>query len=302
MHRFSGLALAALAVSTISFQVLLAAGPDAKDQVASGPTPDQLSWHTDYTTAVEEAKRRGKMLLLRFCDAENNRLCRRFDSQTMADPTVRRKLQDYVRVRLPLNATVTTGGQESVLLSHSAFAEMLGQPGVAIIDFSHRDTEHYDRVVSAFPLTGQLWYTPKKMAVILDLPPGSITQRTLIYAVRTHPEGPASTDGQIDANLLEEAESHSRHQARIRRQGHHRWETRFHRINAKLPMGLTAIEVCAESWPGERLVEAAIECVRCWRFSSGHWSAVRARHRYYGYDMKRGPNGVWYATGIFGRR
>ncbi len=105
----------------------------------------------------------------------------------------------------------------------------------------------------------------------------------------------------MNATLVKEAESHSQHQARIRLQGHHQWNTRFHRINAKLPAGLTASEVCAESWAGENLVEAAVECVRCWRLSSGHWSAVRGRHRYYGYDMKRGENGVWYATGIFSR-
>jgi hypothetical protein len=64
---------------------------------------------------------------------------------------------------------------------------------------------------------------------------------------------------------------------------------------------MTASEVCAESWPGENLVEAAVECVRCWRLSQGHWSAVRAAHRLFGYDMKRGSNGIWYATGIFGR-
>jgi hypothetical protein len=106
----------------------------------------------------------------------------------------------------------------------------------------------------------------------------------------------------MDANLLSEAESHSQYQARIRLQGHHRWAARFPRINALLPQGLTAREVCAESWPGESLVEAAIECVRCWRLSSGHWSAVRARQGRYGYDIKRGGNGIWYATGIFGGR
>jgi hypothetical protein len=47
------------------------------------------------------------------------------------------------------------------------------------------------------------------------------------------------------------------------------------------------------------LVAAAIDCVHSWRQSSGHWSAVRSRHRFYGYDMKRGSNGIWYATGIF---
>ncbi len=61
-------------------------------------------------------------------------------------------------------------------------------------------------------------------------------------------------------------------------------------------------EVCAESWGGQHLVEAAIECVRCWRLSSGHWSAVCARSRFFGYDMKLGANGVWYATGIVDAR
>ena len=115
------------------------------------------------------------------------------------------------------------------------------------------------------------------MAVILDLPPGTLTQRTLIYAVRIHPDKPASTSGQSDADLLEEAQSHSQYQADIRLQGHHFWESRFHRIIARLPGGLTAREVCAESWPGDNLVEAAIECVRCWRLSDGHWSAVAGR-------------------------
>jgi hypothetical protein len=29
---------------------------------------------------------------------------------------------------------------------------------------------------------------------------------------------------------------------------------------------------------------------------------VRSRQSFFGYDMKRGRNGVWYATGIFARR
>jgi hypothetical protein len=82
-------------------------------------------------------------------------------------------------------------------------------------------------------------------------------------------------------------------------QGHHNWETRFVRITSTLDV-LSAREVCAESWPGEHLLEAAVECVRCWRLSDGHWSAVNAYQPMFGYDMKRGRNGIWYATGIFG--
>jgi hypothetical protein len=119
----------------------------------------------------------------------------------------------------------------------------------------------------------------------------------MIFAVRTHPEGPQSTKGTFHPVLASEAQSHSVHQAQIRVQGHHSWETRFHRINSRV-QGL-ATEVVAESWGGESLVDAAIECVRSWRHSPGHWGAVRASHRDYGYDIRRGANGIWYATGIF---
>ncbi len=85
-------------------------------------------------------------------------------------------------------------------------------------------------------------------------------------------------------------------------QGHHSWESRFHRINSKLPSGVVAQEVVAESWPNEGLVEACVDCVHSWRQSPGHWGAVRRRHPLFGYDIKRGRNGIWYATGIFGRR
>lgn len=261
----------------------------------------KLDWHTSYAEAVEVATREGKMLLICFHQPSGSEVCDRFARQALADPGVTERLKHYVRAKLPVNTTISGKEGETTLLEHSGFAEMLGRPGVAIIDFAHRDTPYYGYVVSTFPFLNGRPYTPREMAVILDLPPGTLTQRTLIYAVRTHPEAPASTDGDLDLYLAEQARQHSQHQARIRLQGHHNWESRFHRINARLRGGLLACEVCAESWPGQRLVEAAIECVRCWRLSSGHWSSVRGRHPVYGYDMKRGSNGVWYATGIFGR-
>jgi hypothetical protein len=137
---------------------------------------------------------------------------------------------------------------------------------------------------------------------MLELPRGSLTQRTLIFALRTHSQRPASTAGHLSSVLLREAESHAQHQANIALQGHHNWDVRFHAINAELTGSLTAREVCAESWPGQNLFDAAEECVASWRQSPGHWEAVSGRHGMYGYDMKRGRNGVWYATGIFAGR
>ncbi len=261
-----------------------------------------LTWLGDYTQAWESAERQAKMLLVYFRSTDRCRLSEKFDAEALADPEVRSRLAGLIRLRLPPNAKVAVDGGQTKLLEHPAFAEMLGLPGLAIIDLAHKGAKYYGHVVSAFPFLEERVYTADEMKVILDLPPGTLTQRTLIYAVRTHPERPESTRGQFDSHLQEEAENHAQCQADIQVQGHHFWESRFHRINGALPGGCLASEVCAESWPGQGLLAAAMECVRCWRLSSGHWGAVRECHPVYGYDMKRGDNGVWYATGIFGRR
>jgi hypothetical protein len=269
----------------------------ANDELVS-----EIHWFSSYAKAMTAAEEQSKMLLVYFCDCCEDGKCKRFAEETLADRTVRNKLLDYVCLQLPLDAQIKVGGQSVTVLQHPAFREMLGRPGIAIVDFRSQEANLRGAVVSTFPITGKLWYTPERMAVILDLPPATLTQRTLIYAVRVHPDKPASTTGQLDTDLLQEAQSHSQYQADIRLQGHHFWESRFHRIVDRLPAGLSAREVCAESWPGENLVEAAIECVRCWRLSDGHWSAVRADNRSFGYDMKCGSNGIWYATGIFASR
>ena len=276
----------------------VAVGPAAEPKTGGRGDVPAVRWRSDYANATTVAERDSKMLFIYFCDAAAGSPCDRFKKETLDDPQVRRKLQDYVCLRLPLSAKITVQGKPVVLLEHDAFREMLGRPGIAVVDYRTNDAKLRGLVVSQFPITDTLWYTPERMAVILTLPPGTLTQRTLIYAVRIHPDHPASTDGEPLPALVEEAQEHAQYQANIRVQGHQFWESRFQRILSRLPGGGSPREVCAESWGYENLVEAAIECVRCWRCSSGHWSAVRSQSRFFGYDMKRGDNGVWYATGI----
>ena len=205
------------------------------------PTPirlPEIEWFDKYARAMTAAEDQNKMMLVYFCDDRPDGPCHRFTAETLADPTVRRKLMDYVCVQVPLDGKITVDGEPVTLLQHDAFHEMLGRPGIAIVDFRSTDAKLRGAVVSTFPITGKLWYTPERMAVILDLPPATLTQRTLIYAVRIHPEKPASTSSELDPDLLQEAQSHSEYQARIRLQGHHFWESRFHRIVSRLPGGL----------------------------------------------------------------
>jgi hypothetical protein len=262
-------------------------------------TPPTQLWHTDYTKAIEAAKEQGKYLFVYFHELDSTPARAAFETQVLDDPEVRRCLASVECAALPLDAGIVLAGKSTRLLDHPAFAEMHGRPGIAIVDFASSGAAHYGQVVSTFPFNPGRYYTARAVHTILNLPPGTLTQRTMIYAVRMHPEKPASTRGKFDPVLASEAQSHSEHQARIRVQGHHGWGHRFLRILGRLRFGAAPVEVVAESWPNEGLVEAAHDCVQSWRQSPGHWRAVQSNQKAYGYDMKRGRNGIWYATGIF---
>ncbi|MFN3152640.1 thioredoxin family protein [Bremerella sp.] len=259
----------------------------------------ETAWHDDYSSAVKAATAEKKMLLIVFND--DSSAATRFEAEVLTDRRVQNLLDNYVVAKLSVDANVKLDGKPTRILNHAAFGYMYGSAGVAIIDYTNNDPSQYGQVVSQFNFRSAQGRTVTEMEVILTLPPGSLTQRTLIYAVRMHPEKPSSTKGIFRRLLALETFRHSRNQADMQLQGHHQWESRFHQIKAQLPGGLVPTEVCAESWPGQRLEDAAIECVRSWRHSSGHWSAVSDNNVYYGYDMKRGRNGIWYATGIFAR-
>jgi hypothetical protein len=279
--------------------------PDSPSQahvLEAAGEPTALVVHTDYKKAMTEAAQSRKLMFIYFHDPRMTAARRAFEELTLAGLEIQEKLKRYVVVKLPADTRITIDGKPQKLLSHPAFAEMLGRPGVAVIDLAHERAEYYGHVVSTFPFTPGKYYRQQAMSIILDLPPGTLTQRTMIYAVRIHPESPASTQGQFSNVLADEAKSHAYYQASIQVQGHHSWDTRFHRINSKLSNKVLAQEVVAESWPNESLVEACVDCVHSWRQSPGHWGAVRGRHPLFGYDIKRGRNGIWYATGIFGLR
>lgn len=265
------------------------------------------NWHDNYADAVRTAIAEKKMLLIYFEGPVGCTFCRRFEKQALTDPAVVAKLDEVVALHLPIDASITSGGKQVMLIHHPAFAEMQRCSGVAIMDLTDRESPHFHQVVSVLPFTRSRYSmtdrtSRKAMLTLLGLPAGTLTQRTMIFAVRMHHEAPASAFGKFEPTLAKAARDHSKHQADITNQGHHNWESRFHQISAQLPAGHTAQEVVAESWPGESLVDAAEDCVHSWRQSSGHWGAVRSRQPLFGYDIKRGRNGIWYATGIFGRR
>jgi hypothetical protein len=219
-------------------------------------------------------------------------------------PAVRENLDSFVLVKLPIDSQINAKGKSIRLLEHGAFSELHKGPGIAVIDLAHENTEYYGYVVNVLPFTPGKYYrfNPKHLETLVNLPEGTLTQRSMVLAVRIHPEHPASTTGQENPVLLSEATDHSNYQAQIHVQGHQDWESRFHRILSKLlrrgESGMP-VEVVAESWPDQDLMDSCVDCVASWRQSPGHWDAVRAKQASYGYDIREGSNGIWYATGIF---
>ncbi len=291
----------ALTVRLLCFNAVMLVSLSASGAELHSPSRC-IIWHDDYALAQKLARNQHKMLFVFFHSKGQDALRTDFEGRVESDLSLRSKLQASIALKLPLDARITVKGKRIKLLDHPAFAELQGRQGIAVIDFAHPKTAYYGYLVSALPFVRSKYYSfhPNHVNEVLDLPAGSLTQRTLIFAVRIHHEAPASTHGHFCQTLASEARSHSDYQASIGVQGHHHWDHRFHRISATLPGGLHAQEVVAESWPNESLLDAAVDCVASWRHSSGHWSAVRSYQPRYGYDMKRAPNGIWYATGLFG--
>jgi hypothetical protein len=184
--------------------------------------------------------------------------------------------------------------------------------GLAMSRYHATRLASHGYVISAHPLVGSRYrWVPRyglgEVKLILDLPASAtLTQRSMIYAVSVHPERPQSVYSQVHPAFLRHAEAHSRRQAGSQRMHHANLSAAIGWLGSQMGVGLgSASEVVAESWGrvvgGETVLEAAFACINSWRGSPGHWSSVAGRHRYYGYDIARGANGTWYATGIFAR-
>ncbi len=284
---------------------LSAATPQASSSqpaaAPSAPVPTPPVWGDDYPAGVARAKSEKKMLLVHFYALSQSGSIAANEARWFGDRHSATKLDGWVLVHVPNTAQITVSGRQTSLIGHSAFGELHSSPGIAAIDYVHQDAEYYGSVVNVLPFSSGKYYhfQPEYVATLLDLPPGSLTQRSMVYAVRTHSERPASTFCETCGLLMQEAKNQSQYQANIGVQGHHNWDSRFQRIYAQLGGRLPPTEVVAESWPNQDLMDSCVDCVASWRQSSGHWAAVSGRHAVYGYDIRRGSNGIWYATGIF---
>lgn len=298
-----GVSLVAGAIAAMIVDALFA--PPAEGATPAPPTIAEGSANAggaipridDYAAATEAARQAQAMLLVSVEPAGGD--AADAVGQWLEQPGVQERFAatgtPWVFCRLGLHDA------GAGLVGDPALREMRRGPGVFVVD--HTPGAYTGRIVSILPRTAGKYYSfsPSHLDALATLPQGSLTQRSLILAVRIHPEHPQSSQGSFEPTLAEAATAHSEHQARIGRQGHHGWQSRSQALAGRVGGSGYPQEVCAESWENQDLLDSCVDCVASWRQSSGHWNAVRSPQSSYGYDIRRGPNGIWYATGIFVR-
>jgi hypothetical protein len=258
-----------------------------------------VDWFTDYYEAYRAAADGGHFLLINIVPTSGGSAQQYAEQYIARTPRLQQQLSHVVRLRVPADATITVDGQTRRLLSFGSFGELHGGSGFVLIDLANKGEQYYGHTVSVLPYAGGKYYhfQPSYLSTILSIPAGTLTQRTMIWAVRIHPEAPQSTYGTHHPVLADGAMQQASYQANVGEQGHQNFDSRFHSLSAAA--GGSVSEVCAESWPGQNMIDSCLDCVSSWRHSSGHWRGVSGRHRAFGYDIRRGRNGIWYGTGIF---
>ncbi|MCE9531673.1 MAG: hypothetical protein K8T89_11210 [Planctomycetes bacterium] len=249
-------------------------------------------WLTDYPKAASLAKEQRKDLLIHF----------RKDAtleKALEAPELREKLSRFVCVNLPMDATIN--GEK--LIQKDPFAPMRKNPGLCIISLHDGKLPTHDKVISVHPLINddKRWELGiKEIGIILDLPAkATLTQRSLIYALTVHPDAPKSIQAIAHPAFLAHANTHSVVQAEKMELHHADLPAVIKRLAEEAEGVKGGSEVVAMTSGGE-LLDGCHTCVKAWKNSEPHWTAIMAEHKYYGYDIVKAANGAWYATGIFG--
>ena len=232
------------------------------------PVPGQKI-HSEYYPAFVEARKSGKMLLVDFGT--------NFDFKTVDA----KSLERYVICRVPVDYSLKIDGKQARLIDAPAFTCLQKQPGIAVVDLHNK--AHFRETVSVLP---QRYAVTYYVGALLDLPAGSLTQRTLTWAFRTHQERPPCTNGTADPTMMDHADRHSLNQASSNSMYH----------SGTFP---GSFEIVAQSWMSNaNVADVAVDLVNLWRSSAPHWGAAITPWTRYGVDMQTNGS-VWYATGVF---
>jgi hypothetical protein len=136
-----------VAICALGLGMMIAAARPSFAEEKAAP----LAWYTDYAEASSAARLSDQLLVIVFRDERHSKAYDDYVHHLEASPRFAKAADNFVLCELPTNFEVVlppseTGKKDSTgeedhprikLLSHPAFAEMAGRPGIAIIDYAH---------------------------------------------------------------------------------------------------------------------------------------------------------------------
>ena len=234
------------------------------------PTPKksvgEREWHQDYLAAYQQAIQDKRMLVMLFRDSANPDSSESRTSGFGAEE-LQPLLDNYVRVSLPISAIAPSSDPNTPstrLIEHRSFRHLRGQASIAIVDLTDAQGPNYGRVVSALPLPADGRYSPEVLGNLLQLPTGSVGQRSIVLAVRTGLSGENFTSGEPSSQLQQLANRNARLMAQADQVGSYEQAQRVTSIRESFGDGVNIGELLFATEGTASVQEAAIQAVTKW--------------------------------------
>lgn len=284
--------------------------PEVATEEASPAKPPEtqlaaVKWHEDYLSAYQEAITKKSRLLMLFRDrAEPDSVTT--STSGVGAPELQPLLEGFVRVVMPVNF-VAPGGKAGespkLLLEHRSFRHLGVRPGIAVVDLTDSTSPTFGRVVSAVHQPENGKYTPEILAEMLKLPAGSVSQRTLLLAVRTSVRNGGVSTLESSPLLNKLAGRNSRLMAYYGKSGSFEQENRQQAVAAVYGEDVELQELVYAADSATSIQEASIQAVQSWLQVPENLDVLSGQIEALGVEMVQSPDSdSWYATILIVRR
>lgn len=265
-----------------------------------------LTWHQDYPTGYIEAAGRQNYLLMLFSDvADGSPLAA--SSNSLFAPSLQPILEQFSRVSLSVNAPMpsvmqarsgtSNNGVQSLLLGHRSFRHLGVRAGIVLVDLTDPESAHHAQVVSAIPLPVSGQFTHDDLMLTLNLPKGSISQRTLLSAIRGNVPAAKLSLRNFSGTLVSLARRNSRYMAEYGQSGPFEQGRRRDTVVQEFGFQADLQELFFVTAAEETIQEAARQAVESWQATPAALEVLTTPAVAMGMDMVRSPqNGRWYVT------
>jgi hypothetical protein len=278
--------------------------------VVAQPSPEQLpgslTWHSDYLAAYFEAAREKRFLLMLFRESIVGG-----DVVTSADsffaPSMRPMLEQFSRVELPLNAAMPDNSEPrsveaennlpNLLLKHRSFRHLGVRPGIAVVDLTDPESTNHARVVFVLPLPENGLFGDDELMLALSLPKGAISQRTLLFSIRSIVPDSSLSMRKFSPTLIELAHQNSKYMASVEKIELFEQVARRKQIAGEFGQQAELRELFFATESDTTIHDAARQAVTRWTESSDAFDVLTTPATAMGMDMfQSAESGRWFVT------